>query len=50
MAKITASEDCSNSPKNLFVQNVSIALAVSDIAMILDSVTEDVCWNIIGKG
>lgn len=48
MAKIITSEDCGNSPKNLFVQNVSIALAVSDAPTILNSVTEDIRWNIVG--
>jgi len=48
MAKIFISEDCGNSPKNLFVQTVSIALAVSDAPTLLGSVTEDIRWNLVG--
>jgi hypothetical protein len=42
------SEDCGNSPKNLFVQDITIAFAKGDSTFILSKVTDDFRWNIIG--
>jgi hypothetical protein len=47
--KIIASEDCGNSPKNIFVQDLTIALTKCDSRYILETVTEDVHWNILGE-
>jgi hypothetical protein len=49
MTKVIVSEDCGNSPKNIFVQNLTIALAKCDSRFILESMTEDVHWNILGE-
>jgi hypothetical protein len=49
MTRVIISEDCSNSPKNIFAQNLTIAFAKNDAKFILGSVTDDICWNIIGE-
>jgi hypothetical protein len=48
MTKIIANEDCGNSPKNIFVQSVTIAFVKGDTQFLLNSVTEDIRWNIVG--
>jgi hypothetical protein len=48
MTKIIIGEDCGNSPKNLFVQKLTIALAKGDSKYILGNVTDDIRWNIVG--
>ena len=49
MPRIVASEDCGNSPKNAFVEKLSIALALGDSAVVLEAVSEDIRWDRIGK-
>ena len=49
MTKVIVGEDCGNSPKNIFLKNLTIAFAKRDSKFILDNVTDDVRWNIIGK-
>lgn len=46
--RVIASSDCGNSPKNKFVQSLSIALAKGDVAFILGKVTDDIRWEIVG--
>ena len=48
MTKVITSEDCGNSPKNIFVQDLTIALAKVDSKFLLDNVTDDIRWNRIG--
>ena len=48
MTKVMIGEDCGNSPKNLFVQDLTIALAKGDTKFILKNVTGDVRWNLVG--
>lgn len=48
MTMVNIREDCGNSPKNILVQDLTIALAKGNIAFILSSVTDDVEWNIPG--
>ena len=48
MTKIIIGEDCGNSPKNLFLQKLTIAFAKADTKFILGSVTDDIRWNIVG--
>jgi hypothetical protein len=48
MTKVIVSEDCGNSPKNLFIQALTIAFAKGDSKFILRNVTDDIRWNIIG--
>ena len=49
MTTIIVSEDCGNSPKNIFLQNLAIAFAKGDLQFILSSVTQDIRWHIIGE-
>lgn len=48
MTKILIDEDCGNSPKNIFIQDLTIAFARRDIKTILGSVTEGIRWEIPG--
>src|SRR5688572_23761904 len=48
MTKVIISEDCGNSPKNIFVQELTIAFAKGDTKFIQSNVTEDVRWNMVG--
>ena len=47
MTKVITSEDCGNSPKNIFIQDLTIAFAKDDFKFILDNVTNDIRWNIV---
>jgi hypothetical protein len=48
MTKVILSEDCGNSPKNMFLKNLTIAHAKGDLKFILSSVTDEIVWNFIG--
>jgi hypothetical protein len=48
MTKVIIGEDCGNSPKNIFVQELTIAFAKGDSKSILSNVTDDMRWNIVG--
>jgi len=48
MTKIIISEDCGNSPKNIFVQKLTIALASSAVNSVLNHVTDDIRWDVVG--
>ena len=48
MTKIIVSEDCGNSPKNILIQQATIAIAKRDVKFIHDSATENIRWNIVG--
>ena len=48
MTRVIVGEDCGNSPKNIFVQNLTVAFAKGDSKFILGGVTEDIRWNIVG--
>ena len=49
MTKVIVGEDCGNSPKNIFLQKLTVALAKGNSKFILGSVTHDISWNIIGN-
>jgi hypothetical protein len=49
MTKIIRSEDCGNSPKNIFLEKLTIAIAKGDAKFILRSITEDARWTIVGE-
>jgi hypothetical protein len=49
MIKNIVSGDCGNSPKNLFLQKLTIAFASGDNQFILASVAADICWEITGQ-
>lgn len=48
MTRIIIGEDCGNSPKNIFVQDLTIAFAKGDSKFLLDNVTDDIRWNKVG--
>ena len=48
MTKVIISEDCGNSPKNIFVQELTIAFAKGDSKFILSHTTDDVRSDVIG--
>lgn len=48
MTKVTINEDCGNSPKNIFVEELTIAFAKGDAKFILSHITDDVRWDTIG--
>lgn len=48
MIKITRSEDCGNSPKNIFVQELTIAFAKGYVKLIRNRITENIQWDIVG--
>jgi ketosteroid isomerase-like protein len=49
MAKITVSEDCGNAPKKQFILDFNIAFANGDMVTVLDCLTNDITWEIVGK-
>jgi len=49
MVKVIISEDCGNSPKNLFIQKFTIAYAERNRPFLLERVTENVQCEIIGE-
>lgn len=46
--KLTLREDCGNSPKNEFVQKLTIAFATGDADSVAEGVSDDVRWNVVG--
>lgn len=48
MTKIIASPNCGNSPKMAFLKEFNIAFAKGNVKFLVDSVTEDIVWNIVG--
>lgn len=49
MTEVITSEDCGNSPKNIFLQDLTIAFAKGDSKLLLDKVTDDIRWDRIGE-
>ena len=49
MARVIIGEDCGNSPKNILLKNLTVAIVNGDVEFILASVTDDICWNIVGS-
>jgi len=50
MIEVHTSPDCGNSPKNLFLQKLTIAFATGDVETALDAVADDIVLDIIGEG
>ena len=48
MTKIIMTEDCGNSPKNIFLKDLTIALAKGDVKFSSKSVSDDIVWSFIG--
>lgn len=49
MPTINIPDDCGNSPKKLFLKDFNIAFIKNDLAKILESLTDDVRWNMVGS-
>jgi hypothetical protein len=45
---IICAEDCENAPKKELLKEFSIALAKNDISFIVENITDNVIWNIVG--
>jgi hypothetical protein len=49
MTRVITSEDCGNSPKNILLEKLTIALADGDPEFTLSSVTDDIRWTRVGN-
>ncbi|MCE7988544.1 MAG: nuclear transport factor 2 family protein [Caldilinea sp. CFX5] len=49
MTKVKRSNDCGNSPKNLFIEEMEIAFAQGNREFLANAVTLDIHWTIIGQ-
>ncbi|MCB0034199.1 MAG: hypothetical protein KDE51_09275 [Anaerolineales bacterium] len=47
--KIIRSQDCGNSPKQKFVEELTVALACANLDYLLDHITADFVWLVNGK-
>jgi len=50
MTKVIVSEDCGNSPKNIFLKDLTAAFAKRDSKYLLAHVTDGIRWTIVGDG
>jgi hypothetical protein len=48
MTKVIMSEDCGNSPKNILIQDLTIALIKGNSDFVLNAVTDDIHWELVG--
>lgn len=46
--QIICDEDCGNSPKKQLLKDFNIAFARNDVGFILENITDNVKWNLIG--
>ena len=49
MTRVIVSKDCGNSPKNIFLQKLTIAFAKGDSKFIFRNVTDNIRWDIVGN-
>jgi hypothetical protein len=49
MIRVSVSKDCGNSPKNLFIQRMTIAIAEGDSQYLTGVVSDDICWTRVGQ-
>lgn len=49
MTQVILAEDCGNSPKNLFVKDLTVAVAKCDTSFISSHLTDDARWNLVGE-
>jgi hypothetical protein len=47
--QIKRSPDCRNSPKNLFIEDLTIALTTQDIEGVSSSISDQVQWKVVGR-
>lgn len=48
MTKIISSPNCGNSPKMEFLKDFNIAFAKGNVEFLIESVTDEIVWDIIG--
>ena len=48
MLDVTVNTSCKNSPKREFLKDWNIAFVEGNSAFVLDSVSDDVTWNMVG--
>ncbi|PZD76575.1 nuclear transport factor 2 family protein [Mesonia sp. K7] len=48
MTKIIFSPNCGNSPKMEFLKQLNIEFAKGNLTFLIESVTDDIVWNIMG--
>ncbi len=48
MTKIVSSPNCEKSPKMEFLKDFNIAFAKGNVEFLIESVTDEIIWNIIG--
>lgn len=48
MTKITINSDCGNSSKKEFLKKINIAFAQADSDFLIESVTDDIVWEMVG--
>lgn len=48
MTKIISSPNCGNSPKMTFLKEFNIAYAKGNLEFLIENVTDEIVWNIIG--
>ena len=49
MTKIISSPNCGNSPKMKFIKEFNIAFAKGNLEFLMENITDDIVWNIIGN-
>lgn len=49
MTKIISSPNCGNSPKMTFLKEFNIAFAKGNLEFLIENVTDEIVWNIIGN-
>jgi hypothetical protein len=47
--QIWRSPDCRNSPKNLFIEELAIALTTQDIKGVSSTISDQVRWKVVGR-
>ncbi len=49
MLKLTVKPDCGNAPKKSFLRDFNVAFAEANVDFILDQVSNDIEWTLIGE-
>ncbi len=49
MTKLTIHADCRNALKKLVLRDLNIAFAHSDVGAIIDHLTDDILWQMVGE-
>lgn len=47
--KIIIEPDCGNAPKMEFIKQFNIAFAEADVEFIIESITDDIVWHVVGE-